>query len=85
MCLLNFCPLFVELCCARAAAVSDLFPLSDRARSLFAKFEQFIEAENFEQVERRIVADYAERGGKERWAQGIVRLWRMRSSPDIDN
>jgi hypothetical protein len=36
-----------------------LFPLSERARTLLAKFRTFIEQEDFDAVEKRIVADYA--------------------------
>lgn len=50
----------------------DLFPLSERARTLLTKFRTFIEQEDFDAVEKRIVADYAQRTGAERWAQGIV-------------
>jgi hypothetical protein len=51
----------------------DLFPLSERARTLLAKFRTFIEQEDFDAVEKRIVTDYAQRSGADRWAMGIVR------------
>jgi hypothetical protein len=50
-----------------------LFPLSERAQTLLAKFRAFIEQEDFDAVEKRIVSDYAERTGRERWSLGIVR------------
>jgi hypothetical protein len=37
-----------------------------------AKFRTFIEQEDFDAVEKRIVTDYAERSGADRWAMGIV-------------
>ncbi len=51
--------------------MSDLFPLSPHASALYAKFLAFIEAEQFDAVERRIVADYAARSGASRFSLGI--------------
>lgn len=68
----------------------SLFPVGQRCRDLFAKLKQFMERENFEAIEKRIITDYVAKQGDERWsfvhpelerlkklakAEGLWNLW----------
>lgn len=68
----------------------SLFPVSQKCKDLFAKLKQFMDRENFEAAEKRILADYATKHGDERWsfvhpeldrlkrlakAEGLWNLW----------
>jgi hypothetical protein len=61
----------LRIIAATTTMSEHLFPLSERAQTLLAKFRTFIEQEDFDAVEKRIVADYAERSGRERWSLGM--------------
>ena len=64
--------------------VEKLFRVSDRCRALLAKLHAFTARENFDDVERHIIADYSAKTGAERWAFVHPELERLKAAAKAD-